>query len=102
MKSYIPHRILIINEHVQKNENDPVFFHLMKLVFQWSNDMGIENKKVFGLHLQEPDPYNYSPLQQHKSLWCKIECTQEERKQWDDIQEMQIRKAVHDMLKEDE
>ena len=68
MKSYIPHRLLLINEHVTMSSEDPVFMECMRLAFEWANDMGLQGKKVHSLTLQKPDPNQYNTLRQHKSL----------------------------------
>lgn len=102
MKSCIPHRLLVINEHAQENDEDPVFMTCMRLAFQWANDMGLQGKKVHSLTLQKPDPNKYDPIRQQKSLWCKIECEEDERNRWNEMQELQVKQAVYDMLKDDE
>jgi hypothetical protein len=100
VKSYIHHRLLIINEQVDKNSNDDTFMRCMQISFDWANRMGLEGKRVWRLHLQEPDPNDYNPLAQHKSLWCMIECTIEERTRWEEINKLNIEHAVYDMLKD--
>ena len=100
MNHYIPHKILIINEQVQQKESDDAFMHCMKLAFQWANDMGINGKKVSNLYLENPNPNVFDPLRQHKALWCKIECTEEERNQWDSLRKIQLDKMIMDQIKE--
>jgi hypothetical protein len=100
MKEYIPHRLLVINDQVEKSTQDETFMHCMKMAFQWANDMGLKGKKVFGLFLETPDPSKYDPLRQHSSLWCKIECTKEEREQWEEMKDLQVKQYVNDILKE--
>ncbi len=101
MKSYIPHRILIINEQICKNEEEKILTNCFQLSFDWANRMGLEGKRVFDLFLQKPDERNYNPMRQQSFLWCKIECTIEERKLWDEQQEQNIQKAVIDALSDE-
>ena len=101
MQSYIPYRILTINEQVEKTAQDESFLYCMKLVFDWANQMGIKGQRVFSLHLETPNSNNYNPLRQHKVLWCKIECTEEERKAWEKLGEEQVVQYVRDLLNEE-
>ncbi len=100
MKYYIPHRILIIHEQVVRSKDDESFLHAMKIAFNWANEMGIKGKRVFGMYLELPDKENYNLLKQHSSLWCQIECTKEERKRWEELQEIQVKNYVYDFLNE--
>jgi hypothetical protein len=102
MKLYIYHQLLVFNEQIQQNPDDPVFMRSMELAFQWANDMGLMGKKVFDLHFQEPDPKEYNPMKQQQIIWCKIECTEEERMHWEELQKLNIKNAVNHMLKDDE
>lgn len=99
--SYIPHRLLVINEYAGTNLDDAVMNECYRLAFDWANDMGRKGKRVFGLFLQRPDPKNHDPVRQQSHLWCKIECTVGEREIWEEMQEIQARQYVLDMLKEE-
>lgn len=96
MKSYIPHRILIINDQVTHTAMNETVFYCYRLAFDWSNRMGIEGKRVFDLFLEKPkydaDPLNI-PLY---SIWCKIECTIEERERWDEMQKLNLKQEVYE------
>lgn len=101
MKYYIPYKILIINEQVEKTAQDESFLHCMKLAFDWANRMGLKGKRVFDLYLEKPDYRNYDPLRQHHTLWCKLECTEQDRKAWEKLREEQAFQYVLDLLKEE-
>lgn len=97
-KSFIPHRILVINDQVVQAKDNETLTRCYQLAFDWANRMGKEGKRVFDLFLQRPDPNNYNPMRQQSYLWCKIECTIEERKKWDELQKLNIELAVLNML----
>jgi hypothetical protein len=101
MNSYIPHRILVINQQITKNADDEALLQAFRLAFDWANRMGQEGKRVFDLYLQRPDINNYNPLANQSYLWCKIECTQEERERWDEIQKVNVTQAVLKAMSED-
>ena len=100
MKYYIPHRILIINECIIQSKDDENFMNVMKLAFDWSNKMGIQGKKVFGMYLELPNINNFNPLIQHYTLWCKIECNEEQRKIWEENQEIKLKNYFFNLLNE--
>jgi hypothetical protein len=99
MKNYIPRCLMVLNDQIQK---DPVLVQCMRLAFDWANQAGLDGKRVCELTLVEPDPENYSPLRQQSALWCKIECTDEERKAWDAQRELDVIHAVRQAFKDDE
>lgn len=98
MKSYIPHRIFVINDQIVHETMDRCY----QLAFDWANRMGMEGKRVFDLCLQRPDPNNFNPLRQQSYLCCKIECTIEEREKWDELQKMNIEHAIYNAFKADD
>ncbi len=85
MKSSISHCLLNINQDVQK---DPILMESMKLIFEWANDMGIKGKKVFGLHFVEPD-LRKIPAEPYR-IYCRIECSEQEREAWEEQQRYHI------------
>ena len=95
---YIPHCIVKINSIV---EVDPMFESCMLRVFDWANRMGLEGKKVYSLNLVQPLKDNYDPLNLDSSLWCKLECTKEDREKWEQSRENQIKHAIHTLLEDD-
>lgn len=103
MKSFIPHRILVINEQVVQEKDEENMTRCYQLAFDWANRMGMKRKRVFDLYLQSPDP-NKDPINIHcqSYLWCKIECTMEERKIWDEIQKLNVQHAILTALSGDE
>ena len=101
MKSYIPHRILVINDQVVQSALDETLFECYRLAFKWANDMGLQGKKVFDLFLEKPK-YDGDPMNIPRYyLWCKIECTEDERKIWDDQNKLNIAHAVFNSFVED-
>ena len=76
MKSYISHRLLIIDEHVKFD--DPILIRCMQLAFEWANSMGLQGKKVHSLTIINPDPNQSCLLQNNQTVWCKIECEEEQ------------------------
>lgn len=88
MKSYIPHRLLIINEHISENAEDENFMRSMQLAFDWANQMGLQGKKVSGLNLVKPHP---DILNQRQSLWCIMECSEEEQELWNELKDLEIK-----------
>jgi hypothetical protein len=102
MKSYIPHRILVINRAAIEHKDEETLSRCYQLAFDWANRMGQEGKKVFDLFLEKPD-YGKDPLNIGRYyLWCKMECTIEEREKWDVIQKLNIQHAVFTALKDDD
>ena len=102
MKSYIPYRLLIINREITDNQNYRLLEEYYRRAFDWANQMGQQGKRVFNLSIQVPDDENYNPKIRHSYLWCMIECTEEERKIWDEIQDLDVKHAIYTILKEDE
>lgn len=100
MKSYIPHRLLVINQQFNANADDPVLMESMKVAFEWANKMGLEGKSVCNLYLQKADHKEFDPMRQQSILWCKIECTEEERKIWDETQEKYAKLAAINAIKD--
>jgi hypothetical protein len=96
MKSCIPHKLLVINAFAEQSMEDPCFMQCMKMAFQWANDMGINGKKVFDLHLERADHNNL--VARPAILWCNIECTIEERERWEKMRELQIKQEVYEGL----
>lgn len=101
MKSYIPHRLLVINDQIVEAKDNESMERCYQLAFDWANRMGLEGKKVFSLFLERPDPKNFNPMRQQSYLWCKIECTEEERAKWDEIQKLHAEHAVYKMLNDE-
>ncbi len=102
MKSYIPHRLLVVNASASNFIDDPVMNECYRLAFDWANEMGRQGKKVFGLRLEKPDEKNYNAMRQHSTLWCQIECTEEERVRWEEMQKFNVQHAVYNLIKEEE
>ena len=100
MKYYIPHKLLVINEQMHLNEESNTFMKCARIAFDWANQMGLKGKRVYGLWLEEPIPSMLDPKSFAKTLWCQIECTAEERKMWNEDQDLMVNKAVLDSLKE--
>lgn len=98
MKSYIPHQILIINEQIETNEKDKGFMNCMERAFSFANEMGLRGKRVCGLRLQKPGDKNYDPLNARMILWCQIECTIEERENWEKNRENHMSQYIIDLL----
>lgn len=98
MIHFIPHRLLVINEFDNQSESK-ILEMCMNLAFQWSNDMGMKGKKVSGLFLERPKA-SYDPLGGRGILWCKIECTEDEYKLWEEQVKLQTQIAVYHMLTE--
>lgn len=97
-KSYIPHRILIINDQINESARDKTLSECYRLAFDWANKMGSQGKKVFDLYLQKPD-YDKDPMNMARYiLWCKIECTIEERKLWEEQQKLNFENAFWNAL----
>lgn len=92
-KHFVPHCIMQLNEFITE---DPVLVMAMKHLFRWANDMGLQGKTVSHLILVPPDTKN--PMYCSYKLLCQIQCTEEERKVWEEVREMNISKAVNDML----
>jgi hypothetical protein len=99
MKHFKSHLLLNINDQIHK---DPVFIMCMKHVFHWANEMGLQGKRVADLRLVEPDPNEWNPLHQRSTIWCKIECTEEEETAFRKLREQQIKHNVLLQLSENE
>jgi hypothetical protein len=94
MKSYIPHQILVINEEISKDAQNVTFTRAYRLAFDWANMMGMNGKKVFDFYIQNPEYWGDPIASQKTLLWCKIECTEEERKIWEENQKLNVQHAV--------
>ena len=90
MKHFIPHRIFVINEQIEFSNMREIILRCYALAFEWANKMGLEGKRVYDLYLQKPDPINCNSMNTASYLWCKIECTEEERMQWEEQQKLNI------------
>jgi hypothetical protein len=91
MKSFIPHNIITINRLVKDNKDLDVLHYCYRMAFDWANRMGLEGKRVYDLEMLEP-PMNDVFFSRYY-LCCKIECTLEERRAWED---QQVRKLLED------
>lgn len=99
MKTYIPYKLLVINEFSENEAMNKCY----RLAFDWANKIGRNGKRVFDLYIQRPDPENYNPLsQQSYNLWCKIECSMREHDIWEEMQELQAKEYVLNMLKDND
>lgn len=90
MKTWIPHKILTMNEQVIQTYNDEAFLRCMNLAFDWANQMGIKGQRVFDLTITTPSDRPYDPLNEVISVWCKIECTEEQRQHWQRNRELDV------------
>lgn len=84
MKSFIPHNIITINQSILNKENLEFLHYCYERVFDWANRMGLEGKRVYDLEMLDP-PMNDAFFSRYY-LCCKIECTLEQRKAWEDQQ----------------
>lgn len=98
MKSYIPYRILVINCQFIESYQDEVLLQCFRLSLDWANRMGLKGKRVYDFYLEKSDPKN--PLDYLSYLWCKVECTEDERKLWKEQRELNVKHAVYEFLKE--
>jgi len=100
VKNYIPKKLLVITYDVNSDVYNDVLIDCLFKSFDWANRMGLEGKKVYDLTLKEPDRDN--PLSTALTLWCKVECSEQERKDWEKNCEYQIKLAICEALIEDE
>ena len=99
---YIPKKLLVITDsNVTYTYNDPIFCSCMQKAFQWANEMGLNGKKVSGLHIQTRDFEDMNPLSPHIIIWCQIECTEEERRAWEDMQRFNVEHAINNAFREE-
>jgi hypothetical protein len=73
-KLFIPYRVLVSDEP----PSEKAIWKALGLVFDWANRMGLEGKEIFDLRLLLPEPP--SPLVSVWSLWCKVGCTETEKR----------------------
>lgn len=99
MKSFIPHKILVINDQVSVEQHNSTLSQCYALAFDWANRMGLEGKRVFDLLLKAPD-YHQDPLNCQSVLWCKIECSEEDRKIWEETNQINLEIAILKSLSE--
>lgn len=100
MTSYIPHLILTLTDQVTMNAMDETITEGYRLAFDWANRMGKEGKRVYDLFLQKPTYED--PLNIRYSLWCKIECTEDERRIWEKNRERMLIESICGSLTKDE
>lgn len=86
-KTFVDYLIL---KTVIDSEEDLI--ECMKKVFDFANDMGIQGKKVFGLHIDHPSYKD--PLSIQTYFKCKISCSEKERTAW----RMACEKKIMDMI----
>lgn len=99
VKSYIPHKLITLNSQISQNGDDKVLMECFRKAFDWANQMGLEGKRVFDFYFERPDPSN--PFAGQSYIWCKIECTEEERKYWEEMREIKIKLSIYDALNEE-
>ncbi len=87
MTSYIPHLILTLTDQVTQSAMDETLTEAYRLAFDWANRMGKEGKRVYDLFLQKPN-YAVNPFDTYFHLWCKIECSKEDRIIWEENRKM--------------
>jgi len=75
-------------------QKDPVLIEVMKKIFVWANEMGLNGNKVSSLTFVDPNDVSFDPVLQMCSLWCKIECTEEEEKKFKEIRKLQIENDI--------
>ena len=86
----IPHRICVITEQIDLNQNDYVFLNTMKMVFDWANKMGLDGKSVFGLSVKQLDNVT--------EVSCYIKCTEKEYKKWEQRYKLDLDLMVHGVV----
>jgi hypothetical protein len=69
-------RVLQISEGFIK---DPVLIESMRILFKWSNDMGLAGKEVSNFKFAEPHPD--IPHFEMYSIWCEIEDVKDKTKE---------------------
>lgn len=85
-KHYIIYKILEINDQVIAAKDLETFNWIYGKAFEWANEMGRNGKRVYDLHLETPESKHQDPLNIRCFLLCKIECTHEERKMWEEME----------------
>jgi len=82
MECDIPHTILTLTSQVDYKKQIEILKNAFSLVFDWANDAGLKGEKVSGFSIREDDP-SIGPEYGKTFLWCRIECTKEEREEWE-------------------
>lgn len=85
IKYFIPYCILHINEEIEECE---ILMTVMKHAFDWANRMGLEGKRVDSLVLEKPRRDH--PFEILSRLFCEIECTEQERIEWEKKQKKHL------------
>lgn len=81
---FIPHKLMTIPPKVEYPKQIESLIFVMKSTFAWANDAGLKGKKVYSLLVKEnedPSSLNYGEL----VIWCTVECTKEEREEWEKL-----------------
>lgn len=97
MKHFMPHTILKINRYFPV---DPFFEELFRLVFEWANQTGLRGKRVTAVAIHPPQPE--VGFTRSGEIYCQIECTEREYKQWRATMETNIIHNVHQACESDE
>lgn len=95
--NYIPHRILAINSRLTNESLDPVIMEGMRLIFEWSNKMGLSGQRVYDLFIDNTS-FKSDPMNQQTFIWCRKECSDEERKKWDELQQINYESYLFDSI----
>lgn len=74
MTHFILRHLLTVNQNIHK---DPVMLTCMQKLFEWANEAGLKGQKVYGLIMPDPNPND--PLDSVYRIWCKMECTEEQK-----------------------
>jgi hypothetical protein len=99
MTFYIPRCILVLNAPFDYQQEKEIEDYAMARVNYWAEEMRSIGKNVYDITIIEDQGEN--PLTgRQKRIFCKIECTEEERKMWEETRKLQIELAVLSALED--
>jgi len=92
----ISKQLLIMNAVADINENDEIFINCIQRAFEWSNQMGLQSKKVYGPYIKKDERTGQT------IFTVKMLCSKEEYEAWLKQEEQNVIHAVNEFFRTEE